>query len=93
MSKSYYFIPTEQLTGKAPGGVLQRLYVLNVNDQHITRLCSLDLERSGEVVDLGQIDVADIVCRIIVLDLTSSPVYTFDLDCLAILDRSCKGNC
>lgn len=66
---------------------------MDVNDQHIARLGSLDLERSSEVVDFGQIDVADVVCRIIVLDLTASPVYTFDLYCLAVLDRSRERNC
>ena len=38
------------------------MHILNVNNKHVARLGSLDLEGSGEVVNLGQVDVANIVC-------------------------------
>jgi hypothetical protein len=81
------------LTSESPRRVLKRLHVLNFDNKHITRLGSLDLERSSEVVDLSQVYVADVVCRIIVLDLAASPVDTLDLYCLTVLDRSCEGDC
>jgi hypothetical protein len=73
--------------------VLQRLHILNINNEHVARLGSFDLEGSGEVVDLGQIDVANIVCRIIVLDLATRPVDTLNLNSLSVLDRPSERNC
>ena len=69
------------------------MHILNVYNKDITRLGSLDLERPGEIVDLGQIDVANVVCRIIVLDLAARPVDTLNLYCLSILDRPRERNC
>ena len=73
--------------------VLQRLHILNINNEHVARLGSFNLEWPGEVVDLGQIDVANIVCRIVVLDLATCPVDTLNLYSLSILDRSSKRDC
>ena len=81
------------LTSETPWVVFKRLNVLNINNKHITRLSSLDLKRSCQIVDLGQVHVSDVVCRVIVLDLTSSPVDALDLHCLAILDGSGEWNC
>ena len=69
------------------------MHILNVYNKDITRLGSLDLERPGEIVDLGQIDVANVVCRIIVLDLAARPVDTLNLYCLSVLDRSSERDC
>lgn len=52
----------------------------------------LDLKGSAEVVDLGQVDVLDVVCIIGVLDLAASPVDAFDLDYLAVSDFASKGD-
>lgn len=73
--------------------VLKRLHVLNINHKHVAWLSSLDLKRSAEIVYFGQIHITDVVCRIVVLDLTSCPVDTFDLYSLAILDGPGKRNC
>ena len=43
-------------------------------------------------MNLGQIDVADVVGRVVVLDLTTGPVDALDLDCLPILDCTRNGN-
>jgi hypothetical protein len=79
-------------TSEAPGRVLERLHILNVYDQDITGLGSLDLEWSGQVMDLGQVDVADVVGRVVVLDLTTGPVDTLDLDRLAVFNGTRGGD-
>ena len=66
--------------------MLQWLYVLNVYHENVSWLGSLNVERSCEIVDSREIDISHIIGRVIVADLSSCPVYTFDLDCLAILD-------
>ena len=73
-------------TCEAPWLVLQWLYVLNVYHENVSWLGSLNVERSCEIVDSREIDISHIIGRVIVADLSSCPVYTFDLDCLAILD-------
>jgi hypothetical protein len=90
---STFSLPSEQLTSETPRVVLQRLHILNINNEHVARLGSFDLEGSGEVVDFGQIDVANIVCRIIVLDLAARPVDTLNLYSLSVLDRPSERNC
>lgn len=67
--------------------------VLNVNDKHVSRLGSLDLEGPGKIVDLGQVDVANIVCRIVVLDLAARPIDTLNLYSLSVLDCPGERNC
>lgn len=67
-------------TGKSPGLVLEGLHVLNLHEQDIAWFRGFDVERSGEIVDLGEIYVLHIVGRVVVLDLSARPVETFDLD-------------
>lgn len=86
-------LPSKQLTSEPPRVILQRLHVLNINNEHVARLGSLNLKRPSEIVDLGQVDVANIVCRIVVLDLAARPVNTFNLYCLSVLDRSSERDC
>jgi hypothetical protein len=49
-------------TSETPGRVFKRLHILDIHDQDITRLGGLDLEGSGQVMNLGEVDVADVVC-------------------------------
>ena len=44
-------------------------------------------------MNTGQVDVLHIVRAIIVFDLAARPVYTFDLDDLAVLDSATKWDC
>jgi hypothetical protein len=44
-------------------------------------------------VHLCQVYILDIVCIVCVLDLTTSPVHTLDLDSFAVLDCASKGDC
>ena len=39
-------------------------------------------------MDLGQVDILDIVGGVVVLDLSASPVEAFDFNSLAVLDCS-----
>lgn len=73
--------------------VLQRLHILNINNKHVARLGGLNLEGPGKIVNLGQVDIANVVCRIIVLDLAACPVDTLNLYRLSVLDRSSERDC
>lgn len=78
--------------GEAPWVILEGLDVLNLNEEDVTWLGGLDLEGTGEVVDLSQIDVLDIVGTIVVGNLSTCPVDTFDLDDFTILDGAAEGD-
>ena len=80
-------------TCKAPGLVFKRLDILDFDEQDVTRLSFLDLERTGEVVHLCQVHILDVVSAVIVLDLASGPIEAFDLDGLAVLDSAAGGYC
>lgn len=80
-------------TSKAPRRVLKRLHILDIDNEHITRLGRLDLEGTTQVMHFRQINITDIVCRVVVLDLSSCPVDTLDLDSFAILDGTGSRNC
>ena len=80
-------------TSEAPGMVLERLYVHDLHKENITWLSIFNLKRPREVVDLGEVNVLDIVGAVVILDLTTSPVEAFNLHSLAILDSSAKGDC
>jgi hypothetical protein len=72
--------------------IIQRLHVLDINNQDVTWLRSLDLKGTSEVVNLRQVDILDIICIVRVLDLTTSPIDAFNLDRLAILDGASEGD-
>jgi hypothetical protein len=59
---------------------------LDLDDQCVTWLCILDFEWPCEVVDLGQVNVFNVVCVVGILNLTTGPVDAFNLDNLPILD-------
>lgn len=42
-------------------------------------------------MNLSKVDIPHIVCRVIVADLTASPVYTLDLDGFARFDSGERG--
>lgn len=43
-------------------------------------------------MNVRQVNVTDIICTVVVLDLSTSPVKAFDLDCFAVLDAATGGN-
>ena len=77
---------------ETPEMIFKRLNILNINDEHIARLSRLNLKGTRQVMDLRQIHVLNIFGIISILNLASRPVYAFDLDRLAILDRAGKGD-
>lgn len=88
--------PSSVLLGKHPREppwlVLERLHVLNLHDQDIAGLSGLDVERARQIVDFGQVDVSDVVCRVVVADLAAGPVEAFDFDDLAVGDGADARN-
>jgi hypothetical protein len=56
-----------------PGPVLKRLDIHDLYEQQIARHGALNLKGAREVMDLGQVDVLDIVGAVIVLDLAAGP--------------------
>lgn len=79
-------------SGKPPWVVLEWLNILDLDEQDIAGLSSLDLEWAGKIVDLRQVDILHIVRAIVVLDLAACPVEALDLDHFVILDRSVEGD-
>ena len=77
---------------KPPWLFLERLHILDLDYEHVPRLRSLDLERTSQVMNLGQIDVLHVIGAVIILDLPACPVDTFDLDDLAIFYGSIEGD-
>lgn len=73
--------------------MLQRLHILDLHHEYVSRLSSLDIERTGQVVNSGEIDISHVIGRVIIANLSSRPVHAFDLDSLAILDVSNRGDC
>ena len=78
--------------GEAPRLLLKRLYVLDLDDEYISRLCCFYFKRTTQVVYPRQIDVLHVICTVIILDLASSPVNAFYFYNFAILDRTNKRN-
>jgi hypothetical protein len=42
-------------------------------------------------MDLGEVDIAHVICRVIVADLATSPIYAFDLDGFTGFDGAVGG--
>lgn len=78
--------------GKSPWLFLKRLHILNLNEQDIAGLCGFNVKRTGDVVDLRQIHVFDIIGGIIVFDLASGPVETFNFDDFVVGNGATSGN-
>lgn len=79
--------------GKPPRLMFEGLHIMNLHEQHVTRLGALDLERPGQVVHGGQVDVQHVLGAVVVFDLAAGPVDAFDLDGLAVFDRAAEGDC
>jgi hypothetical protein len=51
--------------------------VRDVHYQQITGFNPINMDRTREIVNLGELDITNIVCRFIIMDLASSPVDRF----------------
>lgn len=54
--------------------MVEWLNVGDVDDEKITGFGAFDIKRASEVVDFGEINIANIVCTVVVSNLSSSPV-------------------
>lgn len=79
-------------TSESPRVIFKGLYILNLDQENVSRFGGLDLERTGQVVNLGQVDIHHVVGIIGVLDLSSCPVQAFNFNGLAVLDGSAEGH-
>jgi hypothetical protein len=71
---------------------LHGLDVLNLNHKNITRFSAFNFKWTGQIVNLCEIDIFDIICIVGVFDLTASPVKTFNLDYFTVLDLADRRN-
>ena len=71
---------------------LERLHVLDLDNKDVPGFRPFDVKGTGQIVDLGEVDILHIVRAIVVADLPPRPVDTFDLDDLAALDLAGKGH-
>jgi hypothetical protein len=76
-----------------PGLILEGLHVLDLDEQNVAGRGALDVKGTRQVVDLGQVDVLDVVGRVVVADLPAGPVETFDLDDFVVGDAADGGDC
>jgi len=79
-------------TREPPRLLFERLHILDLNEEYVTRLGRFDLKRAGEVMHPGEIDGLHVVGAVVVADLAARPVQAFDLDDLAVLDGAGKGD-
>ena len=79
--------------GEAPGLLLEGLYVLDLDDEGVSWFGVFNFERTGQVVNLGQIDVLHVICTVIVANLTSCPINAFNLNDFSILDFGSERDC
>ena len=80
-------------TGEAPGLFLEWLHVLDLDNEDVARLGIVYFEGPAKIVDFGKVNVLDVVCAVVVSDLTSRPIYTLDLDHFSIFDLLGERHC
>ena len=78
---------------EAPRLVLEWLYVLDFDDEDVSWFGVFNFERAGQVVNLGQVDVLHVICTVIVANLSSCPINTFNLNDFSILDFGSEWDC
>lgn len=66
--------------GETPWALGKGLHILDLYLEDITRLCALNLKGSRKVVDTGKVDVLNVICAVIVANLSTCPVKALDLN-------------
>jgi hypothetical protein len=79
-------------TSESPWLVMERLNVLDFYQKYIARFRCLDVEWTRQVVYPIQIDISEVIGRVVVSNLTSSPVHAFNLDHFIVGDLGRGGN-
>lgn len=80
-------------TSEAPWLLLERLHVLDLDNEDIARLGVLHLKGSTQVMDLGQVDVLHVICAVVVANLATSPIHALNFYNLSIFDLLREGHC
>lgn len=75
-----------------PRVVVEGLDILDLDEEDITGLGGFDFKRAREVMDLGQVDVLDVVGGVVVFDLAAGPVEAFDFDDFVVGDGAAEGD-
>ena len=78
--------------GEAPLVAAQGADIEDVDDENVARLGAAHLDRAAEDVDDRQVDVADVVGTVVVLDLAVGPVLAFHPKRLARIDGDGGGD-
>ena len=78
---------------ETPRPLHEWLNVLDLDDEDIARLGGLNLERARAIVDLREVDVLDIIGRVVVFYLPAHPVYALDSDHFAVADLPAWWDC
>ena len=79
-------------TVEAPQAVLLGPNVQQVHHQQIAGLCAPHAHGAAEVVHRGQINVAHIICAVVVLDEAARPVKRFQHKLVAGVDPAGHGD-
>lgn len=78
---------------ESPRLILEGLDVLDLDEQHIARHGGLDVEWTGQVVNLREVNRLDVVGRVVVFHLPAGPVKAFDLDHFVVCNFSTSRDC
>lgn len=73
IQKTSAVVPVED-AGEPPRPIFEGLDVHDLDEEQVARLRTLHLEGPAEIVYSFQVDVEDVVGRVIVTDLTAGPV-------------------
>lgn len=71
---------------ESPRLVLKWLDILDLDNQHVSRFRGFDIEGTGEVMYLGQVDITHVIGGVIIFDLSACPVHAFNLHNFSIFD-------
>src|ERR1700716_966810 len=74
------------LTGNVADFLWHRTEIEDVDDEQVAGLGTLDVDRPGQHVRVGQVDVAHVVGGVVVTDLAVGPLAALDPDRLARAD-------
>ncbi len=77
---------------KAPELILEWLDVLDLHNENIAWFRSLNFEGATEIMDLGQINILDVVGGIVVANLPTRPIDALNLDNLPVFDGTIERN-
>src|SRR5262245_31598410 len=92
LSKKTTAIRFGENTRKAPWRGDESPNIDNVHHQNIPWLCPLDSNRSTQIVDLRELNIANVVGTVIVFDLSPRPIVTLDAKHSPWLHRDDRWN-